>query len=270
MRVSAVSRIVAAGIGVAALLGLGVVTSARSAKPQGGSQQEEKKDAQLQAGKKKAPPQQSQRDHARQQDQARSPEAQQQLVYQQQQRLVQYRDHLDQQQRVAQQQSAELQRQHRTAQYNQQQQYQAHMRQQQLQVQSHDRYDYGRDPYFTTMPTYRYSRGGRYYETNQNGVDLLRQAVSLGYGEGRRNGMADRQDRWQFNYQSSYAYQDANYGYAGFYVDREDYNTYFREGFRRGYEDGYYSRSHYGTYVSGKGTVLDAVLATILTFQSIR
>jgi hypothetical protein len=144
------------------------------------------------------------------------------------------------------------------------------MRQQWLQVQDHERHGYGRDPYFAASPSYRYSRGGRYYETNQYGVDLLRQAVNYGYDEGRRAGMADRQDRWRSSYQDCYAYQDANYGYGGFYVNREDYNAYFREGFRRGYEDGYHSRSQYGWYVSGRGTVLGAVLATILNFESIR
>jgi hypothetical protein len=64
--------------------------------------------------------------------------------------------------------------------------------------------------------------------------------------------------------------QDANYGYRGFYVDRDDYNAYFREGFRRGYEEGYYSRSRYGTYANGRGTILGAVLGVILHFESIR
>ena len=271
MRSRLVSRLVAVGIGAVALLGLGVATDAQSAKSPDPSQQGDKKDAKPQKGKKETPPQKQGDVHGRQGPAARrSQEQQQQLVYQQQQRMVQYRDHLDQQQRIAPQQSAQLQRQNRTAQYGIQQQYQARMHQQQLQVQGPDRYDYGRDPYFTTSSSYRYSRGGRYYETNQFGVDLLRQAVQYGYDEGRHAGLADRQDRWKSSYQDSYAYQDANYGYAGFYVDREDYNAYFREGFRRGYDDGYNSRSQYGTYVSGRGTVLGAVLATILNFESIR
>ena len=69
---------------------------------------------------------------------------------------------------------------------------------------------------------------------------------------------------------NSYAYQDANYGYGGFYVDRADYNAYFREGFRRGYEDGCNGRYRYGTYANGRGTVLGAILATIINFESIR
>ena len=39
----------------------------------------------------------------------------------------------------------------------------------------------------------------------------------------------------------------------GFYVDRDDYNYYFREGFRRGYEDGYNGRYQYGTYSGRQG-----------------
>ncbi|RPJ80642.1 MAG: hypothetical protein EHM13_11725 [Acidobacteria bacterium] len=156
------------------------------------------------------------------------------------------------------------------AQYAFQQQYVARLRQQQLRIQSQDRYNYGADPYFYTPPTYRYSRGGRYYETNQYGVDLLRQAVSFGYEEGWRAGMADRQDRWASNYEDSYAYRDANYGYAGFYVDRDDYNIYFREGFRRGYDDGFSRGNRYGRYSNGRGTILGDVLAAILNFESIR
>ena len=71
------------------------------------------------------------------------------------------------------------------------------------------------------------------------------------------------------NYEVSFAYRDANYGYHGFYVDRDDYNTYFREGFRRGYEDGYGRRAQYGTYVNGRATILSAVLGSVLRFQVI-
>ena len=56
--------------------------------------------------------------------------------------------------------------------------------------------------------------------------------------------------------ETPYAYQDANYGYNGYYVDQDDYNYYFREGFRRGYEDGYYSRYQYGSYSNGNYSML--------------
>jgi len=97
-----------------------------------------------------------------------------------------------------------------------------------------ERHDYNHDPYFYTAPIYRYNRGGMYYETNQYGADLLRQAVNSGYQEGFRAGAADREDNWRPDYRNSYAYQDATYGYNGYYVDPEDYRYYFREGFQRG------------------------------------
>jgi hypothetical protein len=92
--------------------------------------------------------------------------------------------------------------------------------------------------------------------------------VRYGYEEGFRAGEADRQDGWPPNCRDSYAYQDADYGYDGYYVDRDDYNYYFREGFRRGYEDGYGSQPQYGSYEDGKYSILTEVLSSILNFQT--
>jgi hypothetical protein len=58
--------------------------------------------------------------------------------------------------------------------------------------------------------------------------------------------------------------------YSGYYVDRDDYNYYFREGFSRGYEDGYDSRYQYGRYSNGTSSILGAVLSSILNLQSLR
>jgi hypothetical protein len=93
---------------------------------------------------------------------------------------------------------------------------------------------------------------------------MLRDAVNNGYEEGYRSGMSDREDGWDFDYQNSYGYEDASYGYDSYYVGLDDYNYYFREGFRRGYEDGYYSRNQYGRYSNGKYTILGAIAGTIL------
>jgi len=196
--------------------------------------------------------------------------AQQSLIGQQQQRLVQYGDFLNQQQRVSQVRTVELQRSNRTAQYSVQLQYVAGINQLQARLQSQRNYNYGGDVFFFTAPTFRYVRAGQYYQTSQRGADLLRQAVNFGYEQGIRAGMADRQDGWRSDYANAYGYQDANYGYTGFYVDRYNYNFYFREGFRRGYQDGYGRHYQYGTYVNGRGTLLGAIAATILNFQSIR
>ncbi|MGD0920435.1 MAG: hypothetical protein ABSA70_01565 [Terriglobia bacterium] len=155
------------------------------------------------------------------------------------------------------------------AQYRYQQQYSENLRQQQMRLQD-DRHDYNNDPYFYTAPNYRYYRGGRYYETNQYGANLLREAVNYGYEQGFLAGQADREDRWRSNYQDSYAYQDANYGYGGYYVPQGEYNYYFRQGFRRGYQDGYYGRYQYGRYAGGRYTILGAIVGSILDMQALR
>jgi hypothetical protein len=88
--------------------------------------------------------------------------------------------------------------------------------------------------------------------------------VNYGYQEGYNAGVADRQDRAPYNYKDSYAYRDVNYGYNGMYVEQGDYNHYFREGFRRGYEDGFYSRTTYGTYQNGSASILGNLVSGIL------
>jgi hypothetical protein len=240
-------------------------------RPEQQQQQLQQPDRNTQPQRERAQQQPHDRNNTQQQQQtARLPQQRQkQLVDQQQQRLTQYRQQLDQQQRVLEQQSAQLQQQKRSAQYRFQQDYLAHLRQQQVFLNDHHP-DYDRDPFFFTVSIYGYNRGGRHYEINQYGADLLRQAVNFGYEEGFRAGQADREDHWRFSYEDSYAYQDANYGYNGYYVDRDDYNYYFREGFRRGYDDGFYSRSQYGRYTDRSYTMNDSVLTVVLNFQSLR
>jgi len=171
---------------------------------------------------------------------------------------------------VLQQQTAQLQEQKRTAQYRFHEEYLGRLRQQQESLQNDRHPDYDNDPYFYTAPIYRYHRGSRYYEVNQYGADLLGQALNNGYQEGFQAGNADREDRWHSNYRGSYAYQDANYGYSGYYLDGSNYNYSFRQGFRRGYADGYNSRYRYGRNTGGSYVMLDMVLSQVLNFQSLR
>ena len=268
MRVDVLHRMfVAVGISAIALIGLGVTTIAQGQREQG--KQEDHKDAGQGRGRGRGQ-QEPDKQEPPKQEQRRAEREQQDLIHQHEQRLPQYREVLDQQQRVAEQRAAQLQQQKRNAQYRYQQEYLAHLREQRSRLQSRDRHDYDHDPFFYTPSKYRYHRGGRYYETNQYGLDLLRQAVNYGYEEGYRAGRADRDDRWPSNYRDCYAYQDANYGYSGFYVDRDDYNYYFREGFRRGYEDGYGRHHTYGSVSNGKVAILAAVVAGIIVYESIR
>jgi hypothetical protein len=194
--------------------------------------------------------------------------AQRQRAQAEQQRATQYRQRLDQQVRVSQQQAALMQQQRRINEYRAQQQYLAQLRAQQVRLQTAR--DYSNDPYVRAAPSYRYAYSGYSRETNQYGADVLRQAVNYGYQEGVRFGQADRQDGLQSNYRNSFAYQDANYGYSGNYVDQSDYNYYFRQGFQRGYSDGYNSQSQYGTGLNGSSSILTTLLSSILGLTSLR
>jgi hypothetical protein len=207
---------------------------------------------------------QDQRAHGRQ----LSAQEQQQRINEQRQRDVQYQQQLRQQLSVAQQRAAQMQAQRRNAQYAAQQQYLRNLQEQQQRLQAQR--DYSRDPAFITAPTYRYRRGNAYVQTNQYGADVLKQAVNYGYQQGVQFGQADRNDGVRSNYQNSYAYQDANYGYNGQYVSQSDYNYYFREGFRRGYQDGYNHQSQYGNFSNGSGSILGNILSGILGLQAIR
>jgi hypothetical protein len=186
-------------------------------------------------------------------------ERQQQRV--QQQRLTQYSQQRRQLDRLAQQRETRLQQQRRQSHLRFQQQYLERLRQDQIDLQNARSYEY-------SAPSYRYSRGGRYYQTNQYGVDMLRQAVNYGYEGGVRAGQADREDRARFSYRDSYAYQDASYGYNGYHVDLNEYRYYFREGFNRGYQDGYYGRFQYGRNTNGAFSLLGNILLQVFNVQS--
>jgi hypothetical protein len=154
----------------------------------------------------------------------------------------------------------QLQQQRRLNQWRFQQSYWQRLRQDQIRLQSFTYSDYG-------APDYRYYRGNQYYNVNQYGADLLRRAVNSGYEEGFRAGQADQQDGWQFDPENGDAFQDASFGYDGYYVDPAEYQYYFREGFRRGYEDGYYGRNQYGSYSGGRYSILGDILNLILDLR---
>lgn len=120
------------------------------------------------------------------------------------------------------------------------------------------------DRFHSTPFSQRYRFDGRYWNTNQYGMEMLRDAANRGYAEGIRAGRADRYDGWRSDYRASWAYREASYGYNGRYIDRDHYRHYFREGFRRGYEDGYHGRSRYGRRDNGQYLMIAAILAAIL------
>ena len=114
---------------------------------------------------------------------------------------------------------------------------------------------------------YRLYRGDNYYETDQRGVDLMRRAIESGYQQGYKAGANDRLYRRLNNYRDEVSYRSGNYGYQN-YVDLDQYQHYFREGFERGYSDGYGSAAQYGTNTGGKWAILGNILDRILNARS--
>lgn len=212
------------------------------------------------------------RGRASQQEQRQQPQWRQQqarVAQPQQQRLEQQQRQMQvQQQRLIlqrQQQQLALQRQQQqlALQRQQEQLRLARMRQEQIRLQN------ARSRSVYTTPNvrgYRVYRNGGYYQTDQNGIAILQQAVNYGYQEGVRAGQADRAYGRRFDFQHAAAYESATYGYS--YVDSNEYRYYFREGFRRGYEDGYNSRFQYGSNSNGRFNILAAILQQVLNFQA--
>src|SRR3569833_2432627 len=158
-----------------------------------------------------------------------SQEEQQRRIAEEQRRQADYQRALDAQVRAAQARTAQIQAQQRaTAQLAAQQRYVQALQAQQARMRVQR--DLSRDPYVTAVPTYRYRYNGATRETNQYGVKTKRGAANNGYSVGYQQGQADRSDGASSNYKRSY-------------VSQSEYNYYFREGFRRGYSDGYATRN---------------------------
>jgi hypothetical protein len=113
---------------------------------------------------------------------------------------------------------------------------------------------------------YGYWRSGTYFYTSLYGTQMIEQAIRFGYEEGYRAGRADRLDGWGYDPYQSYGYIDAIYGYDRNYISMAEYSYYFREGFIRGYEDGYFGVYRYGSYLNGTFMISNSVLRAIFTF----
>jgi len=158
---------------------------------------------------------------------------------------------------------ASLQQQRRMSQYRYQQDY---WNRQQRWYSGWNSRRYDRN--FVIAPiVYRYSRGGRWYDVNRYAADTLQEAIRIGYSEGARAGDADRMDGWRGGYRDNFVYQDADFGYDGYYVSLSEYQYYFREGFRRGYDDAYGRRYRYGRHSNGDWIIAAATLGLILNLQ---
>jgi hypothetical protein len=110
---------------------------------------------------------------------------------------------------------------------------------------------------------FRVYRDGSYFQVDNRGAALLRQAVQRGYQQGYAAGVNDRRFGRGYNYYNNSMYMSGSFGYASF-VARNQYQHYFQQGFQRGYEDGYYSRTRYGMRSGSTFNILGSVLNTIL------
>lgn len=200
-----------------------------------------------------------------------SQQEQQESIRRQEQQLALYRKNIALREQLAERDERILRQQNRIRHLRFQQEYEERLRAQRMQLMQ-ARYDFHDDPFFYTAPNYRYHRDGRYYQTNQYGIRQLEKALQAGYNEGYRAGRADREDRWRYDYRSAFAYRDANFGYDGRYLPQDEYNHYFREGFQRGYDDGYYGRQKYGRRnddggINDEWLIAGAVVAAILGYE---
>jgi hypothetical protein len=114
--------------------------------------------------------------------------------------------------------------------------------------------------YNQNMRRYRVYRDGSYYDTDYRGAELLRTAVRSGYQQGYREGQSDRRNGRRYDYNARDLYRSGTYGYQS-YVDRGQYQHYFRQGFEKGYEDGYRSTNRYGSGTNILGNVLSSILS---------
>lgn len=199
-----------------------------------------------------------------------SREEQEKRIQRQQSNLQLYKQNIALREKVAEQDEQILRQQKRLSHLRFQEAYRQGLSRQRTAVQN-ARYDFYDDPFYYTAPSYRYRRGDQYYTTNEIGMGALKQALNQGYKEGYRAARADRADRWRYDPRSSFAYQDANFGYDGRYVPQDEYQYYFRQGFDRGYEDGYHGRRKYGSGGDDNNEwwIAAGVIATILAVQAI-
>jgi hypothetical protein len=135
---------------------------------------------------------------------------------------------------------------------------------------------YSIDPNTTiSAGRYRVNRNGTWYNTDNRGADLLRQAVNEGYRQGFAAGRSDRNGRRRGSWSNNNVYRSGTFGYQDG-VAQNQYQYYFRQGFQRGYQDGsnsrynddYYGDYQYGSNNGGTLTILGTVLNQLLNIKS--
>jgi hypothetical protein len=112
----------------------------------------------------------------------------------------------------------------------------------------------------------RYERNDGYYGRGgygNRGYNVAQYAVEQGYRDGLNTGASDGQRGQSYNPQRSHYYKEATDGYNSSYGDRTTYKQYYRDGFVRGYQEGYrqYGNGRYDrNYPTSRGgSILDSI-----------
>jgi hypothetical protein len=97
---------------------------------------------------------------------------------------------------------------------------------------------------------------GRYgdHDRGNGRVDAQRMALVNGYAAGYEHGIQDRRNRESYDYDHATEYRRGSNGYERGYGNERDYQSWFRQGYAKGYSDGYYGRSRNRGYERGRNT----------------
>ena len=90
-----------------------------------------------------------------------------------------------------------------------------------------------------------YGRNGGYGNNGGYGSNIYQVAQNEGYRDGLNTGARDAERGQSYNPQRSHYYKDATDGYNSSYGNKGQYKQAYRDGFLRGYQEGY---RQYGGY----------------------
>lgn len=103
----------------------------------------------------------------------------------------------------------------------------------------------------------RYGHDDYGYGRRMSNGDLQRIAMVNGYSEGYEHGIEDRRNRAGFNYQHDSEFRSATSGYRSEWGSVGVYQSGFRSGYARGYQDAYYGRARNRSYAGYGNSAYD-------------
>ncbi len=94
---------------------------------------------------------------------------------------------------------------------------------------------------------------GNNRSVNTSRGDLQRLAIINGYSEGYEEGLRARRDRRNSDFRRTSPYRNGKSGYNRSWNSERDYQTWFRQGFEKGFNDAFYGRARNRGYDRGNG-----------------